>query len=161
MTQHNGIQAVSGKQYVADTEKKHIFWIENFLMTISYLMASSSQMESEFPRYILESSDGSYRQERSVGGDLCNEGHYMQLRFEKLKPGKSYKLTRYIAEDFAEVVFENAPFNKIVDQDRPAHKVLEDHAYGEFQLDTGARIAGVKWGAEPSLASKSGRKSRI
>jgi hypothetical protein len=151
VTQHNGTKVETDKQYQATADLKHKFRIYKF--TISYIMAATSQMECGYPKYVLESSDGSYRKERSVGGDLCDQGQYMQLRFELLKPGKTYKLTRYIAEGFEEVVFDNAPFDKIVDQERGIHKILEDHAYGEFLVAAGPADEDVSWG--PDAGSES------
>jgi hypothetical protein len=139
MPNPTGVRVDGDRKYSAETNRKHTFWIQNYVMTISYIVSANSQLDSDFPRYVLESSDGTYHRELSAGNDLRREGQYMQLRFDRLKPGKSYKLTRFFSEDFdAEIVFDEMPLDKIVDQDRSIHGVLTNHAYGEFQFERGS-----------------------
>jgi hypothetical protein len=127
--------ASPGKQAVAPCSTK--------TMTISFILAATKQVESEYPTYLLESKDGQYQLKLSAASDLVKNGDYFQLRFEKLKPGQSFKLTRYGGSQVEEVIFKDKSTEIIEDQDRSSHKVLENHDYTEFQFDFGTTIPAV------------------
>ncbi len=135
---------MADKPYKVQTGKRHIFLLD-FRMTISFLLDESGHVDGEYPIYILESTDGSYYQKLSAGSDLVPEGDYMQLQFKKLGRGKNYKLTRQLSEDLTEVVFDDIPFATIVDQNRDVHQVLEDHKYGELDVDPGSTVDAICW----------------
>lgn len=128
------------KKYSVATGHKHTFRIVSYTMTISFVLAASNQVESDYPTYLLESSDGQYHHKLLANSNLVENGDYFQLRFEKLKPGQTYKLTRYRAGKLDEVVFEDKASEIIKDQDRSVNKVLENHDYTEFQIDFGSTI---------------------
>ena len=135
---------MTDKPYQVETGKRHTFRLD-FQMTISFVLNESGQVDGDYPIYTLESSDGSYYQTLSAGSDLVLAGDFMQLQFKNLARGKNYKLTRLMDEDFEEVVFHDIPFATIVDQDREVHKVLEDHAYGELDVDIGSTVDALSW----------------
>lgn len=95
-------------------------------MTISYLIGSAAQFTDAYPKYVLESTDGAYRSEKSPQDDLVDGDEYMQLRFTDLLPGKQYRLTCFHAADFDEVVFDDAPYERIIDQQREPAFALEE-----------------------------------
>lgn len=104
-------------------------------MTVSFVLASASQISSDFPRYTLRSTDGAYELERTPKHDLIPADQYLQLRFDNLPPGKSYTLIRQESDSIVDTVFENIPFEAIVDQERDAAESLSDHAYALEDMD--------------------------
>ncbi|MFN9458638.1 MAG: hypothetical protein ACK6D7_14855, partial [Acidobacteriota bacterium] len=61
---------------------------------------------------------------------------YLQLRFENLLAGKSYTLVRQESDSILDTVFEDVPFEAIVDQDRDdATESLTGHAYALDGID--------------------------
>ncbi len=135
---------MADKTYNVQTAKRHTFCVD-FRMTISFLLDEGGRVDGDYPVYILESTDGSYYLKLSAGTDLVADGDYMQLQFKKLGRGKSYKLTRQLSEDLTEVVFDDIPFATIVDQNRDAHQILEDHKYGELEVDPGSTVDAICW----------------
>lgn len=127
------------KSYQKPTTLRHTFLV-GYRMTLSFLLNEGGQVDGEYPIYTLESSDGTYSRKLSAGSDLVANGDYMQLIFDKLIPGLSYKLTRLIEEDMQEVVFDNTAFGSIVDQDRDVQQKLDNHAYGELDVITGSEV---------------------
>jgi hypothetical protein len=87
------------------------------VMTIAFL--ASPTKDPGYPRYLLESDDGSYRSEQSVQDAVKGE-RFEELRFVGLRGGKRYKLTRWHHAGHAEVVFEGLAYADIVDRHRPA-----------------------------------------
>lgn len=139
-------------KYTVATGKKHTFQV--FTMTISFVLAASNQVETDYPTYLLESSDGQYKHKLSAQSNLVENGDYFQLRFEKLNPSQSFKLTRYRGGKVDEVIFDDKAAEIIKDQDRPVHKILENHAYAEFQIDFGSptpALAPDDPGTQPDL----------
>ena len=105
-------------------------------MTISFLLASAGQVSSSFPKYTLRSTVGSYELARTPKNDLVPADQYLQLRFENLLAGKSYTLVRQESDSILDTVFEDVPFEAIVDQDRDdATESLTGHAYALDGID--------------------------
>lgn len=132
------------KTYDGDTGLRHTFRAD-YWMTISFILDDSGQVDGDYPIYLLESADGSYSQKLSAGSDLVAEGDYMQLQFKKLAIGKQYKLTRYLDEDWSEIIFDGVAFDTIVDQDRDIHGILPNHKYGELEVDLGSQTDAITW----------------
>jgi hypothetical protein len=132
------------KTFDVPAGQRHKFCVD-YRMTISFILSELEQVDSQYPVYILESSDGSYYQKLSAGSDLVAAGDYMQLQFKKLARDKTYKLTRYIEEDWSEVVFDGIAFDVIVDQERSIHDILPDHKYGELNVDVGSTVDAISW----------------
>lgn len=103
-------------------------------MTISFVLASASQASAEFPKFLLSSTDGGYSKELSPKNDLVPGDQYLQLRFEHLLPGRQYKLRREDSPSIAETVFDDIPFELIVDQERDSNSSLEDHDFALAEL---------------------------
>jgi hypothetical protein len=125
----SGIKVGRGQLYVAATGRLHNFEVKPKAMSISFIIDAASQLESDFPRYLLESHDGAYRKELSAGNDLVPYDQYLQLRFEELRPSRRYTLTREISATESEVVFRDVPYEIILDQGRSAHERLIGHDY--------------------------------
>jgi hypothetical protein len=103
-------------------------------MTISFVLASASQASAEYPKFLLSSTDGGYSKELSPKNDLVPGDQYLQLRFEHLLPGRQYKLRREDSPSIAETVFDDIPFELIVDQERDSNSSLEDHDFALAEL---------------------------
>ena len=89
---------------------------ERVAMTIAFLFEPGR--DAEYPRFVLESEDGTYREEKTPRDDLVKGDAYLQLRFVGLLGGKSYRLTRWSDRQQEEVVFEGRPYESIVDSVR-------------------------------------------
>ncbi len=137
-----------GHAYRVRTGKKYVFQLPADWMTVSFVIDTSGQIDSEYPKFCLESTDGSYRQELSAKNDLVPGDVYLDLRFEKLIAGKLYTLTRHDEQGIEQVVFENMPYAEIVDQSREIHEELEDHKYGEFDFDENPQSVPEGWDAD-------------
>jgi len=131
------IQYEPGRACHLRTDEPYVIRVPTASMTIAFLLESRGQVAQTFPRYVLRSSDGAYDEELSAKNDLVPGDAYLQLKFEKLLPGKRYTLTRFDDVDLSHVIFEDVPFREVVDQPRGADDVLVAHAYGEFQLANG------------------------
>jgi hypothetical protein len=142
------------KTYDVPTGQQHKFRVD-YWMTISFILNEGGQVDGDYPTYTLESTDGTYHQKLSAGGDLVAAGDYMQLQFKRLARGKIYKLTRLVAEDWSEVVFDGVTFDVIVDQERSVHDVLTDHTYGELDVDVGSAVQAVIWHPNSGGAAES------
>jgi hypothetical protein len=103
---------------------------EEDVMSIAFLL--DDDHDADHPRYVLESEDGAYRQERSPKDDLVQGDRYLQLQFGKLLAGKKYKLTKWLDPECAQVVFEGAPYDFIVDQPRSAPHDLGETRYARL-----------------------------
>jgi hypothetical protein len=101
-------------------------------MTISYMLDSPGQVDADYPKFTLESSDGAYKKELSPKNDLVKGDAYLELRFKKLLPGKQYKLTRKHLDGWEDVIFDGLSYDTIVDQPRDMHEQLVEHAYAEL-----------------------------
>jgi len=98
-------------------------------MTISFVLANANQVSTEYPKYLLRSTDGAYQRELTPQNDLVSSDQYLQVRFENLLPGKRYTLLREDSPSITEIVFDDVPFDAIVDQERESNSSLTDHAY--------------------------------
>jgi len=126
-----------GRRYRRATGVRHVFKLPPDWMTVSILLQSTSQIDTPYPKYRLESDDGAYTKELSAQSDLVKGADYHELRFEALLPGKKYTLTRYMAAHLIELTFAHLDFMAIVDQPRDAHALLENHGYVASALGVG------------------------
>ena len=149
----DGIIVESGAVYDVRTGKRHVFRIAEPHMTISFLLDSADHVDVEYPKFVLQSSDGAYDKELCPRDDLVPGDDYLQLRFENLLPRKRYTLTTLHDKDYKEVVFRSAPFGEIVDQRRDNDDCLEDHSYAEIELDDSTELSVEDWNKQDSDAS--------
>ncbi len=80
--------------------------------------ALEGQLDTDYPAYILESTDGSYHQRRTVRDDLQPGDGFLQIEFDQMLEGKQYTLTRELSETQIEEVFTEVPFGTLMDQTR-------------------------------------------
>lgn len=123
-----------GRSYDLITGKKHELSLPPDWMTISFLIEQGS-VDASFPKYVLKSSDGAYEKTLSAKDDLVPGDKYLQLKFEKLLPGKKYTLTMFDDAEISRDIFVDVGFNEVVDQERAFHDELVEHGYGEFVFE--------------------------
>src|SRR5206468_1614626 len=137
-------QVEIGRRYSRRTGERHLFRLPADWMTISFLIDSPSQIEHEYPRFVLESADRSYTKELSAKRHLVSGADYFELRFERLLDGKQYTLTHVLEEQVRHVVFEARPFFEIVDQPRATHERLPNHSYAGLAFDGAAGAVSIE-----------------
>ncbi len=132
-----------GKKVRLATDKAHVLELpERVGMTIAFLF--EPDRESEWPKFVLESEDGAYREELSPKDDLVKGDRFLQLRFTGMMAGRTYRLTRWNSEAQHEIVFANASYDEIVDRDRS----FEAEHVETFQFATGALRGKTRSGDE-------------
>jgi hypothetical protein len=112
------------------------------IMTVAVGHGSSSPI-GDYPRLLLEATDGSYSREVSVRDALVDRGGWKQVVFRGLVPGTSYRLTRIVDEEHRIVVFDDAPYEAVVERDHEAGKGLEDHKLNGYSAGSPTT---VEWG---------------
>ncbi|HYO54432.1 hypothetical protein [Archangium sp.] len=109
------------------TGMSHTLCVYRPVMTVAFMLSASDHADSPYPKYVLESSDGTYHQERSAKDDLVPGDALLQLSFENLPRGAYFTLRRVESDGDVTVLFRDRPFDQIVDQARPAvRKLLEE-----------------------------------
>jgi len=96
------------------TGKKHELTCQIATMTVEF--AHPRPGGQTYPKLVLESSDGKYKQQRSAKNDLRREKRQCQVRFDYLPKGAHFTLTRFDGPQLSHVVFKDAAFDKIVDR---------------------------------------------
>jgi Domain of unknown function (DUF4150) len=69
-----------------------------------------------FPKLVLESSDGAYKQQRTARNNLLRSGRKLRVRFDYLPKGATFTLTRHDSPSLSRKVFDKASFDDIVDR---------------------------------------------
>ncbi len=124
-----------GRSYDLITGKKHELALPPDWMTISFLIESAGSVEASFPKYVLKSADGAYDKTLTAKDDMVPGDKYLQLKFEKLLPGKKYTLTVFDDAEISREIFTNVGFNDVVDQERSMHDHVVEHGYAELTFD--------------------------
>lgn len=122
------------QSYDLITGKKHALQLPPDWMTITFLMPKGA-IDIDFPKYTLKSSDGAYEKSLTAKDDMVPGDKYLQLKFEKLLPGKKYTLTVFYDSEISRVIFDKVPFNQVVDQERSMHDDIVEHKYAEFTFE--------------------------
>lgn len=141
----SGTKVDRNNPYTAQTGKINYFEIEPRVMTISFILDQASQVDSSYPKYLLESTDGAYSTELSPRSDLVKQGQYFQLRFEELRTNRLYTLTRKTDDTTKDIVFQEVPYETIVDQKRDTHEPLKEHAYALDGVELGDSVTVEPW----------------
>jgi hypothetical protein len=131
--------------YTVATGKVHKFRAPGRVMSISFILESAGQVESEYPKYLLESTDGAYSKQLSPKNDLVPYDQYLQLRFEDLRRGREYTLTRINSSSHRDVIFREVPYDMIIDQERSTHEPLDDHQYALGDVEFGDSVDVEPW----------------
>lgn len=103
-----------GAAVALPTGKKHDLTCEIATMTIE--LAYPRPGHQVFPKLLLESSDGSYRQQRTARDNLLRETRRLRLRFDYLAKGARFTLTRKDGPKLEHIVFRDKSFDDIVDR---------------------------------------------
>jgi len=108
-----------GKNYELPTGREHLLELpeRRSVMTISALFLGSTS--DAYPRYVLESTDGSYRTELSPQNNASTEKDCLVLVFGGLRSGKSYTLRSELGPAVYHEVFQGLPYEAVVDRPRP------------------------------------------
>jgi hypothetical protein len=100
-------------------------------MTVAIHAPYRSLRRAEYPAYVLESTDGEYRRRLTPKDDLVPGDDWLQLAFAGLVEGKRYTLKcEHGPEQDGQVLFEDAPYESIVDGAHAFHQDLDDHLLG-------------------------------
>lgn len=129
----------------AQTGRTNYFEVKPRAMSISFILAEADQVDSHYPKYLLESTDGAYSEELSPKSDLVAHGQYFQLRFEELRPNRLYKLTRKTSDTDKDIVFHDVSYDAIVDQVRATSEPLRDHRYALDNVNVGDTVSVEPW----------------
>jgi hypothetical protein len=98
----------------SQTDKRHRFRKKAEREVIIRLDAVEDEPPVKEDRFILEATDGSYRQERTVADDLIPYDQYLDLHYSGLDDRKSYNLLYQPADGGeAELLFENVPYHEL------------------------------------------------
>ncbi len=124
-----------GESNIEDDEKKGI-------MTVSFALKDADGLDDGFPKFILESKDGSYSRTITAKDAISEKKGWKQIVFRNLVPDVDYRLTQVHDEDFRRVIFDDAPYEAIITQEHDAGKLLEGHALHEFEV---AAPGDVSW----------------
>jgi hypothetical protein len=113
------------------------------MMTVAIAAGSDGSFD-DYPRYLLEATDGSYSRDVSAREAAVDRAGYKQIVFRNLVPDVSYRLTRIVDPDHRIVVFDGEPYDAVIDQEHDAGGALADHKMIAF--DVGGP-ADVQWGS--------------
>ena len=69
-----------------------------------------------YPKLVLESADGTFKQQRTARNNLLRDHRRLKVRFDYLPKGATFTLTRLDSPEHTRIVFKNAPFDDIVDR---------------------------------------------
>jgi hypothetical protein len=96
------------------TGRKHELICQIATMTVE--VAHPRPGQQRFPKLVLESSDGKYRQQRTAHDNLLREAMRVKVRFDYLPKGARFTLTRCDGPSLKQVVFEDKSFDDVVDR---------------------------------------------
>jgi hypothetical protein len=103
-----------GKAVSLPTGKKYELTCQIATMTVSFAHRRPGLWS--YPKFILESADGKYKQQRSARNHLIRDNQDCLIRFDYLPKGAKFTLTRFDTPTLPNVVFEDIPFDNIVDR---------------------------------------------
>jgi hypothetical protein len=135
------IPDIKVKEETANTDQRHRFIKKGSLGVVIQLDVDPTDASSHDDRFILESTDGAYHEEKTVRDDLVPGDQYVDLHYAGLNRKKRYRLLA-VAEPGAnpEIVFDNVPYAELSglssaagdeDATEPTSPPGEDAAYPE------------------------------
>lgn len=137
------VAVAGGPPVTLATGVTHTVCVYEPVLTVAFLLDSAARSDSDFPRYTLTSSSGAYRKALGAKDDLVPGDDLLQLRFEDLPQDTFFTLARHEAHGDEHVLFEDLPFDQVVDQTRPAATLLKEE--GLFAAATVVSLDGVDW----------------
>ena len=96
------------------TGKKHELTCQIATMTVEF--AHPKPGTQGFPKLVLESNDGTFKQQRTARNNLLRDHRRMKVRFDYLPKGATFTLTRHDSPEHSRIVLRSAPFDDIVDR---------------------------------------------
>jgi hypothetical protein len=99
-------------------------------MRIAIHLSGGSLEGAEYPVYVLESADGAYKGRLTPSDDLVPGDDWLQLAFVGLLQGKRYTLACEHGPGERQVLFEDAPYESVVDGEHRFQDGVEDQLLG-------------------------------
>jgi hypothetical protein len=96
------------------TGKKHELICQIATLTVDFEHPKPGKMT--FPKLVLESSDGKFKQQRTPRNNLNRDARHVRVHFDYLPKGARFTLTKHYAPGHGDVLFKDAPFDDIVDR---------------------------------------------
>lgn len=96
------------------TGKQHDLTCQIATMTIDFVHRQPGK--TAYPKFVLESSDGSYKQQRTPRNDLRRDRRKGMVRFDYLPKEARFTLLRHDEAGRTRVVFEDKSFDEIADR---------------------------------------------
>jgi hypothetical protein len=96
------------------TGKQHELTCQIATMTVEFAHARPGTLA--YPKLVLESNDGTFKQQRTPKNNLLRDGRRQRVRFDYLPKGARFTLTRHDDPERTRVVFKNKPFDDIIDR---------------------------------------------
>ncbi len=106
--------AADASPVLLPTGKSHDLVCQIATMTIE--VAHPRPGQQRFPKLVLESSDGKYRQQRTAHDNLLRESRKLRVRFDYLPKGTRFTLTRHDGPSLRKVIFKDRAFDDLVDR---------------------------------------------
>jgi hypothetical protein len=106
--------AADGAATSLPTGKKHALTCQIATMTVEFVHSRPGKLA--FPKLVLESSDGIFKQQRTPKNNLLRDGRRQRVRFDYLPKGARFTLTRHDDPERTRVVFKDKPFDDIIDR---------------------------------------------
>jgi hypothetical protein len=126
----------AGKALSVKTGERTTIRVPGRRMTVAFQAPGLALRGAEFPVYVLESADGDYHTRLTPKDDLVPGDGWLQLAFGGLVEGKRYTLkVQHGPDQDPEVVFEDAPYDTIVDGAHEYHGDLDGHLVGGAKED--------------------------
>jgi hypothetical protein len=102
------------KEESGSTEQRHRFKKKGGLGVMIRLDVDPNDASTHDDRFILESTDGTYRVEKTIQDDLVPGDKYLDLHYSGLHRDKSYRLEVVASGDSApEIIFENVSYQEL------------------------------------------------
>ncbi len=96
------------------TGQNHRFRKKGGLGLVVRLDIDPNDTKSRDDRFVLSSTDSSYRSEKNIKDDLVPGDAYVDLHFSGLKSNKSYTFEVFLSKDqSSETVFEDVPYAEL------------------------------------------------
>jgi type VI secretion system secreted protein VgrG len=108
-----------GKNYDLAMGREHIFELPERRSILTISMLFPERVDDNYPRYILDSTDGSYHKELSPKDNVATDKGRLRLTFTELRAGKSYNLIAHLGPATVHPLFQDLPYEHIVDMPRP------------------------------------------
>jgi hypothetical protein len=108
------------------TEQKNRFRMKHSLGLIVRLEIDPEDPAAEDDRFVLESTDGSYKSEKTIKDDQVPGDEYLDLHYSGLQPAKNYTLKAHDGENSdPDIIFEDVSYEELVTVSESAPEYTE------------------------------------